>query len=148
MGRPPAWASRVGCVDATQLCTRSVAVREGYRDYTLHCDDAGVIVFAWRCIVVARSPPGKRILQAEARAPYGDFRGDSKPARRGAVRTGHRDAGRRSAHPRRLRAMSFDPFLSTSICYGTGAPDAGWTLALPITLPLLAIAALYLIGAT
>ncbi|MGT2466762.1 cytochrome c oxidase assembly protein [Mesorhizobium atlanticum] len=43
--------------------------------------------------------------------------------------------------------MSFDAFFSTSICYGAGAPDAGWTLALPITLPLAAIALIYALGA-
>ncbi|RWE79837.1 cytochrome c oxidase assembly protein [Mesorhizobium sp.] len=43
--------------------------------------------------------------------------------------------------------MSFDAFFSTSICYGAGAPEAGWTLALPITLPLAAIAMIYGIGA-
>ncbi|TPM29962.1 cytochrome c oxidase assembly protein [Mesorhizobium sp. B2-3-4] len=44
--------------------------------------------------------------------------------------------------------MSFDAFFSTSICYGAGAPEAGWTLAFPITLPLMAIALLYAVGAT
>ncbi|MER8895215.1 cytochrome c oxidase assembly protein [Mesorhizobium sp. M0676] len=44
--------------------------------------------------------------------------------------------------------MSFDAFFSTSICYGAGAPEAGWTLAFPITFPLAAIAFLYAIGAT
>jgi putative membrane protein len=44
--------------------------------------------------------------------------------------------------------MSFDAFFSTSICYGAGAPEAGWTLAFPITFPLAAIAFLYTIGAT
>ncbi|RUX28948.1 cytochrome c oxidase assembly protein [Mesorhizobium sp. M2A.F.Ca.ET.042.01.1.1] len=43
--------------------------------------------------------------------------------------------------------MSFEAFFSTSICYGAGAPEAGWTLALPITLPLAAIALLYALGA-
>ncbi|MGN6101963.1 MAG: cytochrome c oxidase assembly protein [Devosia sp.] len=43
--------------------------------------------------------------------------------------------------------MSFDVLLSTSICYGAGAPEAGWTLAFPITLPLAAIALIYGIGA-
>jgi cytochrome c oxidase assembly factor CtaG len=44
--------------------------------------------------------------------------------------------------------MSFDAFFSTSICYGAGAPEAGWTVAFPITLPLMAIALLYAVGAT
>ena len=44
--------------------------------------------------------------------------------------------------------MSFDALFSTSICYGSGSPEAGWTLALPITLPLAAIAVLYALGAT
>ncbi|UCI10512.1 cytochrome c oxidase assembly protein [Mesorhizobium sp. B1-1-8] len=43
--------------------------------------------------------------------------------------------------------MSFEAFFSTSICYGSGAPDAGWTLALPITLPLAALALIYALGA-
>ncbi|MER9770716.1 cytochrome c oxidase assembly protein [Mesorhizobium sp. M0220] len=43
--------------------------------------------------------------------------------------------------------MSFEALFSTSICYGAGAPQAGWTLALPITLPLAAIALLYTAGA-
>ncbi|MER8752354.1 cytochrome c oxidase assembly protein [Mesorhizobium sp. M1050] len=43
--------------------------------------------------------------------------------------------------------MSFDALFSTSICYGSGAPEAGWTLALPITLPLAAAASLYAAGA-
>ncbi|MER9605289.1 cytochrome c oxidase assembly protein [Mesorhizobium sp. M0243] len=43
--------------------------------------------------------------------------------------------------------MSFDALFSTSICYGNGAPQAGWTLALPITLPLAAILLLYVAGA-
>jgi cytochrome c oxidase assembly factor CtaG len=47
-----------------------------------------------------------------------------------------------------MRAMSFDALFSTSICYGVGTPDAGWTLALPITLPLAAIAVFYAAGAT
>jgi putative membrane protein len=41
----------------------------------------------------------------------------------------------------------FDALFSTSICYGAGSPEAGWTLALPITLPLAAIALVYAIGA-
>ncbi|MER8440820.1 cytochrome c oxidase assembly protein [Mesorhizobium sp. M1312] len=41
--------------------------------------------------------------------------------------------------------MSFDALFSTSICYGGSAP--GWTLALPITLPLATIALLYATGA-
>ena len=41
--------------------------------------------------------------------------------------------------------MSFDALLSTSICYG--APEADWTLALPITLPLTTLLLLYAIGA-
>ncbi|RVD53701.1 cytochrome c oxidase assembly protein [Mesorhizobium sp. M7A.F.Ca.ET.027.03.2.1] len=44
--------------------------------------------------------------------------------------------------------MSFDALFSTSICYGNGAPQAGWTLALPITLPLLAVVSLYTAGAS
>lgn len=44
--------------------------------------------------------------------------------------------------------MSFDALFSTSICYGNGAPQAGWTLALPITLPLLAVMSLYIVGAS
>ncbi|MER8424657.1 cytochrome c oxidase assembly protein [Mesorhizobium sp. M1403] len=44
--------------------------------------------------------------------------------------------------------MSFDALVSTSICYGAGAPQAGWTLALPITLPLVVVALLYTAGAT
>ncbi|WP_245486168.1 hypothetical protein [Mesorhizobium sp. M7A.F.Ca.US.010.02.1.1] len=44
--------------------------------------------------------------------------------------------------------MSFDALFSTSICYGNGAPQAGWTLALPITLPLAAILLLYVAGAS
>ncbi|TPJ39973.1 cytochrome c oxidase assembly protein [Mesorhizobium sp. B2-3-13] len=44
--------------------------------------------------------------------------------------------------------MSFEAFLSTSICYGAGAPEAGWTLAFPITLPLATIALIYAIGAS
>ncbi|MBZ9799456.1 cytochrome c oxidase assembly protein [Mesorhizobium sp. ES1-4] len=44
--------------------------------------------------------------------------------------------------------MSFEAFFSTSICYGAGAPEAGWTLAFPITLPLAAIALVYAIGAS
>lgn len=43
--------------------------------------------------------------------------------------------------------MNFDALLSTSICYGAGAPQAGWTLALPITLPLTMVALLYAAGA-
>ncbi|AZO03087.1 MULTISPECIES: cytochrome c oxidase assembly protein [unclassified Mesorhizobium] len=43
--------------------------------------------------------------------------------------------------------MSLDAFFSTSICYGAGAPGAGWTLALPITSPLAAIALIYALGA-
>ncbi|MER9326821.1 cytochrome c oxidase assembly protein [Mesorhizobium sp. M0488] len=43
--------------------------------------------------------------------------------------------------------MSFDALFSTSICYGNGAPQAGWTLALPITLPLAAVMWLYIAGA-
>ncbi|MER9180580.1 cytochrome c oxidase assembly protein [Mesorhizobium sp. M0159] len=43
--------------------------------------------------------------------------------------------------------MSFDALFSTSICYGAGAPQAGWTLALPITLPLTVVAVLYAAGA-
>lgn len=43
--------------------------------------------------------------------------------------------------------MSFDALFSTSICYGAGAPQAGWTLALPITLPLTMVALLYAAGA-
>ncbi|TGS65870.1 cytochrome c oxidase assembly protein [Mesorhizobium sp. M3A.F.Ca.ET.201.01.1.1] len=43
--------------------------------------------------------------------------------------------------------MSFDAFFSTSICYGAGAPEVGWTIALPITFPLAAIALLYAMGA-
>lgn len=43
--------------------------------------------------------------------------------------------------------MSFDALFSTSICYGAGAPQAGWTLALPITLPLGVVALLYAAGA-
>ncbi|MER8863873.1 cytochrome c oxidase assembly protein [Mesorhizobium sp. M0751] len=43
--------------------------------------------------------------------------------------------------------MSFDALFSTSICYGAGAPQAGWTLALPITLPLTVVALLYAAGA-
>lgn len=43
--------------------------------------------------------------------------------------------------------MNFDALFSTSICYGAGAPQAGWTLALPITLPLTMIALLYAAGA-
>ncbi|TIO03980.1 MAG: cytochrome c oxidase assembly protein, partial [Mesorhizobium sp.] len=39
--------------------------------------------------------------------------------------------------------MSFEAFFSTSICYGAGAPETGWTLALPITLPLAALALVY-----
>ncbi|MBZ9904392.1 cytochrome c oxidase assembly protein, partial [Mesorhizobium sp. BR115XR7A] len=44
--------------------------------------------------------------------------------------------------------MSFEAFFSTSICYGAGAPEAGWTLAFPITLPLAAIALIYALGAS
>ncbi|ESY83326.1 MULTISPECIES: cytochrome c oxidase assembly protein [unclassified Mesorhizobium] len=44
--------------------------------------------------------------------------------------------------------MSFEAFFSTSICYGAGAPQAGWTLAFPITLPLAAIALIYALGAS
>lgn len=44
--------------------------------------------------------------------------------------------------------MSFDAFFSSSICYGAGAPAAGWTLALPITMPLMAVAIAYATGAT
>jgi putative membrane protein len=47
-----------------------------------------------------------------------------------------------------MRIMSFDALFSTSICYGNGAPQAGWTLALPITLPLLAVVSLYTAGAS
>ncbi|MDG4853916.1 MULTISPECIES: cytochrome c oxidase assembly protein [unclassified Mesorhizobium] len=43
--------------------------------------------------------------------------------------------------------MSFEAFFSTSICYGAGAPETGWTLALPITLPLAALALVYATGA-
>ncbi|MER9673730.1 cytochrome c oxidase assembly protein [Mesorhizobium sp. M0208] len=43
--------------------------------------------------------------------------------------------------------MNFDALFSTSICYGAGAPQAGWTLALPITLPLTMVALLYAAGA-
>lgn len=43
--------------------------------------------------------------------------------------------------------MSFDALFSTSICYGAGAPRAGLTLALPITLPLTMVALLYAAGA-
>lgn len=43
--------------------------------------------------------------------------------------------------------MSLDAFFSTSICYGAGAPEAGWTVAFPITLPLAAIALIYALGA-
>ncbi|MER9866393.1 cytochrome c oxidase assembly protein [Mesorhizobium sp. M0136] len=43
--------------------------------------------------------------------------------------------------------MNFDALFSTSICYGAGAPQAGWTLALPITLPLGVVALLYAAGA-
>ncbi|RWC26380.1 MAG: cytochrome c oxidase assembly protein [Mesorhizobium sp.] len=43
--------------------------------------------------------------------------------------------------------MSFNAFFSTSICYGAGAPEAGWTLAFPITLPLIGVALLYAVGA-
>ncbi|MER8367417.1 cytochrome c oxidase assembly protein [Mesorhizobium sp. M1378] len=43
--------------------------------------------------------------------------------------------------------MSFDALFSTSVCYGAGAPQAGWTLALPITLPLTVVALLYAAGA-
>ncbi|MER8384383.1 cytochrome c oxidase assembly protein [Mesorhizobium sp. M0166] len=43
--------------------------------------------------------------------------------------------------------MSFDALFSTSICYGAGAPQAGWTLALPITLPLTVAVLLYAAGA-
>ncbi|PRH89067.1 hypothetical protein C5L14_00260 [Labrys okinawensis] len=43
--------------------------------------------------------------------------------------------------------MRPDPFFSTSICYGAGAPDPGWTLAFPITLPLVALALIYAVGA-
>ncbi|MBW8908958.1 MAG: cytochrome c oxidase assembly protein [Mesorhizobium sp.] len=43
--------------------------------------------------------------------------------------------------------MSFEALFSTSICYGNGAPEAGWTLALPITLPLAATVSLYIAGA-
>lgn len=43
--------------------------------------------------------------------------------------------------------MNFDALFSTSICYGAGAPQAGWTLALPITLPLTMVALLYAVGA-
>lgn len=42
-----------------------------------------------------------------------------------------------------LRRALFD-----LICYGNGAPQAGWTLALPITLPLLAVVSLYTAGAS
>lgn len=44
--------------------------------------------------------------------------------------------------------MSLDAFFSTSICYGAGAPEAGWTLAFPITFPLAGIALMYGIGAS
>jgi len=44
--------------------------------------------------------------------------------------------------------MSFADFFSTSICYGAGAPEAGWTLAFPITLPLVTLALIYAVGAT
>ncbi|TPM08896.1 cytochrome c oxidase assembly protein [Mesorhizobium sp. B2-3-11] len=44
--------------------------------------------------------------------------------------------------------MSFDALFSTSICYGSGAPQAGWTLALPITFPLAAAVSLYIAGAS
>ncbi|MER9140870.1 cytochrome c oxidase assembly protein [Mesorhizobium sp. M0830] len=43
--------------------------------------------------------------------------------------------------------MSFDAFFSTSISYGPGSQEAGWTLALPITLPLAAVALIYAGGA-
>jgi cytochrome c oxidase assembly factor CtaG len=44
--------------------------------------------------------------------------------------------------------MNVEAFFSTSICYGSGAPEAGWTLAFPITLPLAALAVIYAIGAS
>ncbi|MER9657673.1 cytochrome c oxidase assembly protein [Mesorhizobium sp. M0152] len=43
--------------------------------------------------------------------------------------------------------MSLEDFFSTSVCYGAGAPEAGWTLALPTTLPLSATAIIYAVGA-
>ncbi|TGQ29411.1 cytochrome c oxidase assembly protein [Mesorhizobium sp. M00.F.Ca.ET.216.01.1.1] len=42
--------------------------------------------------------------------------------------------------------MSFEALFSTSVCNGS-APEASWTLASPIALPLAAIASLYAIGA-
>lgn len=44
--------------------------------------------------------------------------------------------------------MSFEPLFSTSICYGSGAPEVGWTLAFPIMLPLAGLALIYAAGAT
>ncbi|RWO60065.1 MAG: cytochrome c oxidase assembly protein [Mesorhizobium sp.] len=43
--------------------------------------------------------------------------------------------------------MNLDALFPTSICYGVGAPGAGWTLALPITLPLAVLALIYVVGA-
>ncbi|TPL21761.1 cytochrome c oxidase assembly protein [Mesorhizobium sp. B2-4-10] len=43
--------------------------------------------------------------------------------------------------------MNLATLFSTSICYGSGAPEAGWTLALPITAPLTAVALIYMAGA-
>ncbi|MBZ9721055.1 cytochrome c oxidase assembly protein [Mesorhizobium sp. AD1-1] len=44
--------------------------------------------------------------------------------------------------------MNLDALFSTSICYGAGAPEAGWTLALPITLPLAVLGLVYVVGAS
>ncbi|WP_214474974.1 cytochrome c oxidase assembly protein [Mesorhizobium sp. dw_380] len=44
--------------------------------------------------------------------------------------------------------MSFDALFSTSICYGNDARQAGWTPALPITLPLAVLVSLYIAGAS
>ncbi|RWB57099.1 cytochrome c oxidase assembly protein [Mesorhizobium sp.] len=43
--------------------------------------------------------------------------------------------------------MSFDSLFSTSLCYGPGGPDAGWTFTLSIIFALAAIALLYVVGA-
>jgi putative membrane protein len=43
--------------------------------------------------------------------------------------------------------MNLDALFPASICYGAAAPGDGWTLALPITLPLAVLALIYVVGA-
>src|SRR4051812_35230568 len=148
MGRPVFRAAGLGRIDPTELFARPLAMQSPGASRAAHRTGAGRSFTPRRRPLVASETARRRRVQAGPHPQHGKLRRQPRRVVLHAVCPGYNPAGERGAHPRLVHAMSlFDALFSTSICYGAGSPEAGWTLALPITLPLAAVALVYAIGA-